>query len=212
MLDNNQIARVLGVPLSRVKTYWPNLEICLASLCGDHYTEKVRFAALATIRVECPPFEPIHEYGSDLLHEKLYEGRKDLGNSGKGDGVRYAGRGFIQITGKFNYEKYGKLLGVDLIDDPADPTDDQDPDKALTPHMAAAIFAAYFHDTGCCAAANRCEWGKVRKIVNGGTNGLQHFLFLVLNLAQEAKEDAIRNSAQKQLNAVAASQTAKIST
>lgn len=197
MITTSQIAKVLGIPLSRVELYWPLIEDYLASLCGDDYTDKVKFAALATIRVECPPFTPIHEYGSDALHEKLYAHR--MGNVNPGDGARYAGRGFIQITGELNYKHYGELLGVDLIDDPEDPNDNDDPNKALEPNIAAAIFAAYFHERGCDKAANAEDWTRVRKIVNGGTNGLQAFLFYVQNLATTAGSPELAASAAAQL-------------
>jgi len=43
----------------------------------------------------------------------LYDNRrKDLGNQGKPDGKRYRGRGFIQLTGRFNYNKHGKAIGL----------------------------------------------------------------------------------------------------
>lgn len=185
MLSHQQIASLLGVPESRVAAYWPLIDACLAAVC-DNYTDAVRIAALATIRVECPPFMPIHEYGTDALHEKLYGGRKDLGNSHPGDGARYAGRGFIQITGEANYGEYGRLLGVDLIDDPADPNDDRDPDKALDGNVSAAIFSAYFHQRGCDIAANAYNWTRVREKVNGGHNQLLEFLHYVQQLCTAA--------------------------
>lgn len=50
--------------------------------------------------------------------QKGYEFRKDLGNTVAGDGYKYRGRGWFMITGRYNYDAYGKLLGVDLISQP----------------------------------------------------------------------------------------------
>jgi RHS repeat-associated protein len=67
-----------------------------------------------------------------------YEGRiKSLGNTQKGDGVRYKGRGFVQITGRYNYKKWSDRLGVDLISDPA---------KAATPPIAAEVIVHGMQD------------------------------------------------------------------
>lgn len=71
---------------------------------------------LATIKHECADlWHPIEEFASG----KAYEGRKDLGNTEKGDGVRFKGRGYVQITGRANYAKFSKLLDIDLISDPS---------------------------------------------------------------------------------------------
>src|SRR5690606_29620171 len=48
-----------------------------------------------------------------------YEGRKTLGNTHPGDGKRFKGRGFVQITGRRNYTDWAKRLGVDLVGKPA---------------------------------------------------------------------------------------------
>lgn len=142
---------------------------------------------LATVRVECPTFQPVKEYGGADYHNRMYDTRTDLGNTSErdGDGAIYAGRGFIQITGKLNYAHYGKLLGVDLIDDPADPHDNADPDKALNPDTAACILAAYWHERKVYQACDAGDWRRVRKLVNGGTNGLGDFLEYVKILEVE---------------------------
>ena len=57
-------------------------------------------------------------YSEEIASGKAYEGRKDLGNIQKGDGIRFKGRGLIQITGRFNYEKLSKDLNEDFIKNP----------------------------------------------------------------------------------------------
>jgi predicted chitinase len=59
---------------------------------------------------------PMYEYGSINYFSNLYDMRTDLGHGGRGsgDGLRYRGRGYVQLTGKVNYEKFQKLLKVDF--------------------------------------------------------------------------------------------------
>lgn len=57
-------------------------------------------------------------FTEELASGSSYEGRKDLGNNQSGDGKRFKGRGLIQITGRENYKKLSKELGVDLEKNP----------------------------------------------------------------------------------------------
>ena len=174
------IAAVLGAPLANVTANWPLLQAALnARGIGNR---PVQIAALATIGVETGSFAPIPEFASG----DEYEGRADLGNTQPGDGRRYKGRGFIQITGRSNYTTYGNALGVDLIGNP---------DLALDPNIACQIFAVYFTDhlirwepapaplMSCADLARAGEWRGVRIAVNGGTNGLDRFLQMVSGLS-----------------------------
>ena len=71
--------------------------------------------------------------GPETYFNKVYDGR--MGNNVSGDGYKYRGRGFIQITGKDMYNRVGKLIGVDLVNNP---------DLANQPEIAAKIIPAFF--------------------------------------------------------------------
>ncbi|MFP5502161.1 MAG: glycoside hydrolase family 19 protein [Candidatus Sericytochromatia bacterium] len=166
-LSPEQIAAKLDMPVANVRKYWPYVSAALAK-AGIH-NRKAIVAVLATIKVETGRFEPIPEYASG----RAYEGRKDLGNTRPGDGVRYKGRGFIQLTGRANYRSYGAKLGVDL---------ERNPDLALDPKVSAEVLVRYFVDRGLVEKAARGDWEGVRRGVNGGTNGLSAFLSAVRSL------------------------------
>lgn len=173
-MDCALVSKLLKVPLVSVETNWPKIKTCLDSLgCGS---ERNYIAALATLRVECPSFQPVSELGGNQYFLEHYENRKDLGNTQAGDGPRFHGRGFVQITGRANYERYGQLLSLNLR---------TNPDLALDPDVAASIFAAFWCERKVNIAAEAQEWDRVRRLVNGGTNGLIPFLQYV-SLLQHA--------------------------
>ena len=166
-LNADQIARVLGAPVENVRQYWPEIAASLKKR-GITSTNAV-IAVLATIEVEVGNFKPIREYASG----EAYEGRASLGNTQPGDGVRYKGRGFIQLTGRDNYTTYGKKLGVDLVGNP---------DLALDPKISAEVLAEYFVRRDIPAMADRGDWEAVRKAVNGGLKGWNAFIGAVNRL------------------------------
>ncbi len=130
-------------------------------------TDLTLIGALATIRTEVGRnFKPIEEYADG----SAYEGKKDLGNCLPGFGKLFKGRGYIQLTGFANYYNYGKSLGIDLV---------CHPELALTIENSAKILALYFRNRGCNTACDSKNWTQVRKLVNGGTNGLDVFLRVV---------------------------------
>lgn len=78
---------------------------------------------LATFKWETAhTFEPIDERGTDAYFNKRYGPKtkvgKMLGNTHEGDGAKFHGRGYVQLTGRANYARAKKLTGVDLITGP----------------------------------------------------------------------------------------------
>jgi putative chitinase len=80
-----------------------------------------------------------------------------LGNTQAGDGKRFKGRGPIQITGRFNYQKYGGLLGIDLT---------------AAPEVAFATAGLFWKTNGLNELADAQQFVAITRRINGGTNGL----------------------------------------
>jgi len=117
-----------------------------------------------------------HESGGFFYDEELasghaYENRLDLGNNQIGDGVRYKGRGLIQLTGRQNYSIYGQKLGIDLI---------SNPDLAKNPDIAVRVSVLYWSINECNVLADSGDFHGITRKINGGLNGL-HDRWLWLN-------------------------------
>lgn len=121
-----------------------------------------RAAFLAQLAHESGSFR----YVKELASGKAYEGRKDLGNTEPGDGVKFKGRGLIQITGRANYAACSKALFGDqsiLLDHP----------EMLETVVAACESAAWFWKTnGLNELADAGNFLRITKRINGGANGL----------------------------------------
>ncbi|HEX8350341.1 MAG TPA: glycoside hydrolase family 19 protein [Hymenobacter sp.] len=89
---------------------------------------------LATVKHECADtWQPIEERGGDAYFQRYEPSTKVgrvLGNVEKGDGLRYKGRGYVQLTGRANYRQFGRRLSLGL---------EQNPDLALDPVVSYRI-------------------------------------------------------------------------
>lgn len=159
-------------PLKNIREHLPNV---LGGLVDANLRDqKMVLMALASIRAETEGFKPISELPSKFntadggLPFGKYDNRNDLGNQGPPDGERFRGRGFIQLTGRFNYAKFGPALGVDLLTNPNLANDSQ---------VASKLLAAFVKDKEALirAALARDDLAKARKLVNGGSHGLDRF-------------------------------------
>lgn len=117
---------------------------------------------LAQAAHETDRFRTLEEYGGPAYFAR-YDGRRDLGNTQAGDGARYHGRGIFQLTGRFNYRRYGTLIGIDL---------EAAPERAKEPAVSLSIAFTYWRDRGIDAAADADDVAAVTKLINGGRNGL----------------------------------------
>lgn len=103
---------------------------------------------------------PRREIWGPTPAQQRYEGRADLGNTQPGDGKRFMGRGYVQITGRANYAKASKLIGKDMV---------TNPDLALDPKSAAKIIVhgmSHGWFTGK-KMADFLNFTEMRRVVNG---------------------------------------------
>lgn len=112
----------------------------------------------------------VHESGAGAHMEEFasgraYEGRRSLGNTQAGDGVRFKGRGYVQITGRRNYTDWSRRLGIDLVGNP---------DRAKDPRIASQILVGGMMEgsftgrgLGRYVGGGRADFYNARRTVNG---------------------------------------------
>jgi putative chitinase len=103
-------------------------------------------------------------YAEEIASGEAYEGRKDLGNTQPGDGVRFKGRGLIQITGRTNYELLSHALNFDFI---------KEPEKLCLPGAAALSAGWFWYTHGLNTLADDGKFETITKKINGGLNGFK---------------------------------------
>jgi putative chitinase len=141
----------------------------------DNDVSDLRWAAymLATIKHECADtYQPITERGPKSYFNKYNAGTKigkKLGNEAPGDGYLYRGRGYVQLTGRENYQKMTVALALTASDDLI-----TFPDHALHPDVAYRIMS-YGMRNGTFTGkklinyinGSTCDYQNARRIING---------------------------------------------
>lgn len=161
-------------PIPQIRRHLPAV---LAGLRGAGLVGKpMLLMALATIRAESEGFAPVAEQVSrfntspDGAEFDLYDHRRDLGNLGPPHGRLFRGRGFVQLTGRDNYRRYGEAVGLGqrLV---------SEPDRALEPGIAGRLLAAFLADRErpIKEALLEGDLARARRLVNGGRHGLDRF-------------------------------------
>ena len=151
------------------------LDTLLGNIELDQDVTDLRWAAymLATVKLECADtFMPITERGAQSYFDKYEPGTaigKSLGNTQSGDGYLFRGRGYVQITGRTNYQNMSRRLALSGDDDLV-----AHPDVALQADVAYRIMSFgmrrgtftgkklgdYINDAGC-------DYRQARRIING---------------------------------------------
>lgn len=126
----------------------------------QHLEENLNYSAARLVQVWPARFPTLAVAGRFahnplLLAEMVYGGR--LGNTEPGDGWRYRGGGGFQTTGRTNYREAGH---------------EADPDALRTPSPALAAALVFWTKHGCAAFADRDDVAGLRRVINGGANGL----------------------------------------
>jgi putative chitinase len=163
-----------ATPLSNIKKHLPVVLDALGRHALSDHT--MTLMALATIRAETESFQPLSEGRSRFNtspngHDfDLYDKRRDLGNLGPSDGAAFRGRGFVQLTGRANYARYGQRLtpAVDL---------QAHPEQANEPSAASDLLCLFIGDRQLQIkdALMHNNLQAARRLVNGGLHGLDRF-------------------------------------
>ena len=167
MLTDAQLQQIMpNLASARRGLYLPHLDAAMTAYAIDTPLRTAAF--VAQLAHESGEFRWMEEIWGPTDPQRRYEPpgtlAARLGNTEAGDGKRFKGRGPIQITGRFNYAKYGALLGVDLV---------ARPELAAAPETAFATAGLYWQSNGLNELADADDFVKITRRINGGTNGLE---------------------------------------
>lgn len=163
------------ITLDDLKALCPLTKRARLALFVDHLNAAMQRFEIDNVEREAAFLAQIaHESGcfhyvEELASGNAYEGRADLGNTQPGDGIRFKGRGLIQITGRQNYLYCGEALGLDLI---------AEPELLEQPEHACASAAWFWRERGLNELADIGSFKLITKRINGGLNGYQERLTL----------------------------------
>ena len=157
-----------GVSLQQLQAIMPNLPSGRAQQMLPYLNTAMKEANINTPRRQAAFLAQLaHEsvelrYFEEIASGAAYEGRSDLGNTQPGDGVRFKGRGPIQLTGRSNYRAAGQALGIDL---------ENNPTRAADPDVGFRTAAWFWNSRNLNSYADAGNFDAITLRVNGGYNG-----------------------------------------
>lgn len=128
----------------------------------------IKYAINTNLRIQHFLAQVMHEsmcfmYFKEIASGSAYEGRKYLGNDFPGDGVKFKGRGVIQITGRNNYTLIANELNIDCVNHP----------ELLESDKYGILTAGWFWNRkNLNNFADKDDLISITKRINGGLNGL----------------------------------------
>jgi predicted chitinase len=169
MLTSDALRSIMpALPAAKSAAYLPSLDAAMTEFEIDAPPRAAAF--LAQLAHESSQLRFMEEIWGPTAQQLRYEPESTLattlGNTQAGDGKRFKGRGPIQITGRANYQRFGGLLGVDLL---------STPEQAALPELAFRIAGLYWSKKGLNELADQATDDAFREItrrINGGFNGL----------------------------------------
>lgn len=96
--------------------------------------------------------------GPEAIANRVYASRLGNGNEASGDGWRYRGSGYKQLTGRANYRDIGRMVGIDL---------EGDPELARAPDAAARVAFAFWDARACSPLADAGDTEAITARING---------------------------------------------
>jgi len=166
MLTQDQLHEIMPkLPPERSLALLPHLNQAMAEYGIDSTLRVAAF--VAQLAHESGEFRWMEEIWGPTAAQRRYEPESDLatrlGNTERGDGLRFKGRGPIQLTGRANYDRFGRVLGIDL---------GGAPERAAEPEVAFRIAALYWANRGLNELADAQDFREITRRINGGFNGL----------------------------------------
>mgnify|MGYP001293414837 CR=1 FL=1 len=159
-VDMNRLLAAL--PANRRQSASQHFPYILAEARKQGVTNKAQLAyILATATHESGAGAHMEEFASG----RAYEGRSSLGNTQPGDGVRYKGRGYVQLTGRRNYSDWSRRLGMDLVSNPRAVENPQIAAKILVGGMMQGTFTG--RGLGSYINERQTDFVNARRTVNG---------------------------------------------
>jgi len=166
MLTESQLRQVMpNLSPAKVALLLPHLNGAMAEYGINTMSRTAAF--VSQLAHESGEFRWMEEIWGPTSAQRSYEPATDLsrrlGNTQPGDGKRFKGRGPIQLTGRANYQRFGKLLGIDLV---------AAPERAAAPEVAFRVAALYWMNRGLNELADAQNFREITRRINGGFNGL----------------------------------------
>ncbi|KGT95913.1 glycoside hydrolase [Erwinia typographi] len=144
----------LASPINRWFSFYDiNTDLRIAHFLAQACVETANFSALTE-----------HARNGGKEYEPDTRTGRMVGNKFPGDGPKYIGRGMLHLTGRENYDRYGKILHEDLVNHPSSVAED--------PNIAVKTACEFWRRRFVNPHADKDDLQAVTYIVNGGYNGL----------------------------------------